>query len=82
MSPHPFRTFAVAIGFVSTSGIATAQTWLREDVDFQKIENRAKELAAQPYQAPDREALPGWMKALSYDQYRDIRFREDQALWG
>lgn len=82
MSPHPFRTVVAAIGFVATSGFACAQTWLREDVDFQKIENRAKELAGQPYQTPDREALPGWMKALSYDQYRDIRFREDQALWG
>jgi len=81
MSPHSFRPVALAFGFVAISATAHAQTWLREDVDFQKIEARAKDLAAQPYQAPDREALPGWMKALSYDQYRDIRFRQDQALW-
>jgi glucans biosynthesis protein len=58
-----------------------AQTWQREDVDFAKLEERAKLLATQQYQAPDREALPKWMKDLSYDQYRDIRFRPDQALW-
>ncbi|BCU75927.1 glucan biosynthesis protein [Luteolibacter sp. LG18] len=81
MPLHPYRPIALALGVVAASGFARAQTWLREDVDFQKIEARAKELASQPYQAPDREALPGWMKALSYDQYRDIRFREDQALW-
>lgn len=81
MSTTPLRPVAFALGLVAASGISHAQTWLREDVDFQKIEDRAKELAAQPYQAPDREALPGWMKSLSYDQYRDIRFRQDQNLW-
>lgn len=81
MSPHTFRPVAIVFGIVAACGLAHAQTWLREDVDFQKIEARAKELASQPYKAQDREALPGWMKGLSSDQYRDIRFRSDQALW-
>lgn len=63
------------------SSIATAQTWDRENVNFADIENRAKDLAAQPYSAPDKDALPDWMKNLTYDQYRDIRFKPDQALW-
>jgi glucans biosynthesis protein len=63
------------------SSVATAQTWDRENVNFADIENRAKDLAAQPYAAPDQSVLPDWMKNLSYDQYRDIRFKPDQALW-
>jgi glucans biosynthesis protein len=80
MSPQPIR-FAALLGVIAASGIASAQTWIRKDVDFSSIEAYAKELASQPYRVPDREALPGWMKSLSYDQYRDIRFRGDQALW-
>ena len=59
----------------------TAQDWEREKVDFAAIEDRAKQLAAAPYVASDKESLPGWMKDLTYDQYRDIRFKEDKALW-
>ena len=57
------------------------QAWEREDIRFSKIEEKARELAGKPYVAPDKEALPGWMKSLSYDQYRDIRFRLDRSLW-
>lgn len=60
---------------------AFSQTWEREEVKFAAIESRAKDLASKPYAAPDRESLPGWMKGLNYDQYRDIRFNQDQALW-
>lgn len=61
--------------------VVTSQTWDREKVNFDEVEARAKELASKPYAPPDREALPAWMKNLSYDQYRDIRFKPDQALW-
>ncbi len=67
--------------FLLLAGPVCAQIWEREDVTFEKIEAKAKELAGQPYAAPDKEALPGWMKQLSYDQYRDIRFVPEHALW-
>jgi glucans biosynthesis protein len=60
---------------------AFSQTWEREDVTFPSIESRAKDLANKPYVAPDKTGLPEWMTKLSYDQYRDIRFNPDQALW-
>jgi periplasmic glucans biosynthesis protein len=41
---------------------------------------RAAKLASAPYQAPSG-SLPKTIKALGYDQYRDIRFRPDRALW-
>jgi glucans biosynthesis protein len=74
------RIIILSAGIIM-AGPASAQTWKREDVTFEKIEAQAKELAAQPYAAPDKEALPGWMKQLNYDQYRDIRFIPEHALW-
>jgi len=44
------------------------------------VREAARALAAQPYKAPP-DALPGPLSDLGYDQYRDIRFRPDQALW-
>jgi glucans biosynthesis protein len=41
---------------------------------------RADKLAATAYQKPSG-TLPRTIKALSYDEYRDIRFRPDRALW-
>ena len=44
------------------------------------IAARADKLASAPYQKPSG-ALPKSIKALGYDEYRDIRFRPDRALW-
>ena len=41
---------------------------------------RAEKLAASSYQKASG-GLPPSIKALTYDQYRDIRFRADRALW-
>ena len=40
----------------------------------------ARDLAKQGY-SDDRAELPQPLRNLSYDQYRDIRFKPDQALW-
>jgi len=54
--------------------------WEREDIGFEAIQSRARDLANKPYEEPNQN-LPQWMKDLTYDQYRDIRFNQDQALW-
>jgi periplasmic glucans biosynthesis protein len=41
---------------------------------------RAAKLAAAPYQKPSA-TLPKAIKALGYDQFRDIRFRPERAMW-
>jgi glucans biosynthesis protein len=41
---------------------------------------RAAKLASAPYQKPSS-TIPASIKALTYDQHRDIRFRPDRALW-
>ncbi|HUP91069.1 MAG TPA: glucan biosynthesis protein G [Solimonas sp.] len=48
--------------------------------DFEDVAARARELASESYRKPDVR-LPKDLTALSYDQYRDIRFRPDKSLW-
>ncbi|APV50028.1 glucan biosynthesis protein G [Betaproteobacteria bacterium GR16-43] len=48
--------------------------------DFADVDKRAAELAKKPYEAPKND-LPSSLRNLTYDQYRDIRFRNDKSLW-
>ncbi len=48
--------------------------------DFGDVTERAKKLASEPYQDPV-ETVPGWLTKLSYDQWRDIRFRPERSVW-
>jgi glucans biosynthesis protein len=75
--PRIITLFATVVVTIS----ARAQTWEREDVGFGSIQSRARDLANKPYSPPDPNRLPAWMNELSYDQYRDIRFNPNQALW-
>ena len=74
-----FLPLLIVSAALTASGFG--QTWSREVVDFSVIESQAKELAEKPYAAPDGSVLPEWTTALTYDQYRDIRFNPDRALW-
>jgi glucans biosynthesis protein len=47
---------------------------------LEDVTARAEKLAAAPYRRPGG-PLPKSIKALGYDDYRDIRFRPDRALW-
>jgi glucans biosynthesis protein len=50
--------------------------------DLDDVAEKATALAKQPYQ--DRQKrVPDWMLvgSMTYDQWRDIRFRPDQSLW-
>jgi len=44
------------------------------------VGTRARALAAQPYKTPEIR-MPAELRDLGYDEYRDIRFRPDKALW-
>ncbi|MEB2285725.1 MAG: glucan biosynthesis protein D [Polyangiaceae bacterium UTPRO1] len=48
--------------------------------DFDDVAARAEAQAQRPYHRDARPA-PKELAALSYDQYRDIRYRPDHALW-
>jgi len=58
-------------------GLFATQAWA---FGLDDVALRASKLAASPYQKPAG-TLPKSVKALTYDQYRDIRFRPDRALW-
>ncbi|MEO7933577.1 MAG: glucan biosynthesis protein [Chthoniobacterales bacterium] len=47
---------------------------------FQDIISQAQTLAAEPYAAV-KEVDSSRLKTLNYDQYRDIRWKEEQTLW-
>ncbi|MGH7788967.1 MAG: glucan biosynthesis protein [Candidatus Binatia bacterium] len=51
--------------------------------DLEDVAEQAAELAASPYRADRQKKVPDWMLvgSMTYDQWRDIRFRPDQALW-
>ena len=61
---------AAALAFAASAGA----------FDFEDVARRASALAAQSYKAP-RNELPKALKDLSYDEYRDIRFRPARSLW-
>lgn len=46
---------------------------------FEDCARRAQQLAASSYKAPDKPAKA--LTQLSYDQFRDIRYRPDKKLW-
>ncbi len=48
--------------------------------DFDDVARRAAALAAQSYKAPKTE-LPQALRALGYDEYRDIRFKPARSIW-
>jgi periplasmic glucans biosynthesis protein len=48
--------------------------------DFDDVAATARRLGRAPYKAPDR-TQPAELEALNYDEYRDIRFNPDRALW-
>src|SRR5688572_24577342 len=47
---------------------------------FEDVSKRAQQLAAKSYQAPEAK-LPASLRDIGYDEYRDIRFKADHALW-
>jgi glucans biosynthesis protein len=47
---------------------------------FENVAQRAKALAAKSWEKPSAR-VPKELTALTYDQYRDIRFKPDRFLW-
>lgn len=74
----------VAAAFPLTSGMAAEASGpaLGEATDFShaRIVELARKLAEKPY-VPAPTKLPPVLRNLTYDQYRDIRYRRDAALF-
>ena len=48
--------------------------------DFDDVANLARRKARAAFEPPDR-SQPTELELLGYDEYRDIRFRPDRAIW-
>ena len=68
-----FARFASCLAIVLHAGAVGA-------FSFEDVAERAQLQARQPYRDSSRKA-PAQLQALNYDQYRDIRFRPERALW-
>ncbi|MGH8494380.1 MAG: glucan biosynthesis protein G [Moraxellaceae bacterium] len=75
------RPYLLALLLLAEAGLAQAQS-VKTDPTFNAdvVAQRARDLASQPWQ-PGQTLLPDELKALNYDQYRDIRFKPEKALW-
>jgi glucans biosynthesis protein len=66
----------VLLGTLVAAGPAASAT----PFTFENVVERARRLAAEPYVDPKGQ-VPNWLLKLTYDEWRSIRFRADQALW-
>jgi glucans biosynthesis protein len=62
------------------AALAALPTAARAAFDLNQVAAIADKLAKSPYE-DDKGSVPKWLADLSYDQWRDIRFRTDKALW-
>ncbi|MDF9826081.1 glucans biosynthesis protein [Ereboglobus sp. PH5-10] len=68
----------VLCGVVVTTAASSAVA--QDAFDFEKLRERAAALAAKPYVAPPSR-VPEALRRLNYDEYRQIAYRADHALW-
>jgi glucans biosynthesis protein len=77
MSPR-LRPLRVARLGLLLSAVLPALTGHAFGID--DVAEKARALAAASFRDP-RGEVPGWLLEIGYDQWRDIRFRTDRALW-
>ena len=74
--PMPFSSVSW-IAALLLAWVVPTQAWA---FSLDDVAARAKAIAAEPYKQPDIR-MPQELRDLDYDQYRDIRFKPEQALW-
>jgi len=69
------RSFALAVVLVACSALPIAAA----PFAFDDVRARAQALASKPFEPPP--AVPEWLTEITYDQWRDIRYRPEATLW-
>ena len=71
-----------AVALLTDTRFAFAAPDLADPREFSVdlLRRRAKQLASRSYSAP-QDQMPKALEELTYDQYHDIRFKADEALW-
>jgi glucans biosynthesis protein len=72
----PTWTLAVLLGLVALGRPGPAHARFA----FDDVVEKARRVAQEPFKEP-RGQIPDWLLKISYDEWRDIRFRADRALW-
>ena len=79
---HPKLSFFTMIFSVLAASIAMGgdeSSAAREGFSFNNLIVRAEQLAQKPYQAP--QPIPSDLDSLTFNQWRNIVFREDKSPW-
>ncbi|MBA1145802.1 glucan biosynthesis protein [Ectothiorhodospiraceae bacterium WFHF3C12] len=76
-----FRNLFIVVLAVYATGVCAQSGSGDAGSLFEEIARHASALADSPYKAPKGEHLPAVLRALDYEDYRDIRFRKENALW-
>lgn len=72
--------FATGLPFARARAAAQANFAVSGTFNRSTVAEIARNLAKQPYQPTDA-SLPDVLDQLTYDQYRDIRFKPEAAVW-
>ncbi len=76
--------FAMALALVApdaaAQGAAQAAKKKKPTFGFEDVAKRAEKLARSSYKDP-RGEVPDWLLQISYDQWRDIRFKPESSMW-
>lgn len=70
------RLLRLSIALICLTPISAAAT---DRFTFESVAAIARKSAAAPYRAP--QPIPEFLTAISYDDYRDIRFDTQKSLW-
>src|SRR5262245_36456221 len=69
-----------SIRLLTVSVLSLCLTWNSAAAfDMTTVAGVAQRLAQEPFH--DNGQVPEWLLKISYDQWRDVRFRPEQALW-
>lgn len=80
--PHPalLRRVLAPLCLLLALALALAHPPVQAAFGFEEIATRAQKLSRASYEAPGAD-LPKELRELSYDQYRDIRFKPERSIW-
>ena len=78
--PASALPFARAFATASTVDPALKLLGKPQPFDYAWLKGQARSLASAAFR-PAQESLPDALKRLDWDQYQDIRYRADHALW-
>ncbi|RIL06385.1 MAG: glucan biosynthesis protein D [Proteobacteria bacterium] len=80
-----FACFAAGLALALAPFAADAQarkpSKRKPAFDFEAVSKRAEKLARSPFKDPHGVDVPEWLLQISYDQWRDVRFKPEQSLW-